>query len=54
MALRNTRRSGQVTFTGCQTTDYEQEVLNTDLEESGIRITTNEMVLTVCVTSEQV
>jgi hypothetical protein len=34
--VRNTTRSGEVRFTGCQTTDYQEEFLATDLEESGI------------------
>jgi hypothetical protein len=30
-------------FTGCQTTNYQEEFSLSDLKESGIRKTTNEM-----------
>jgi hypothetical protein len=35
--LMNTKRSGEVMFTGFQTTDYQQEFsTTTDIEENGI------------------
>jgi hypothetical protein len=34
--IKNTKRSEEVMFTGCQTIDYQVEFVTTDLKESGI------------------